>query len=239
MLKLAVSCLCPLFLLAVGCGGSGTDDSDESPSSIATPSALPTGSTPTVPSPDDAGVVGSQPPVPVSPGKGDAAVATTPACGAMPNVLADVVRPQFKFVDRLKGILPPQMTGGSLQGRYVVRAATVYLPEAAALVARLDTSRGTVKAGFAFVGRGFRLQMSGDITVDSLIGPQTRATTLDGEGTFSSQNAKFVAETTCGAVPQIQGEITYTARANGATFLLKTTELQQDVFIELEAEVVQ
>lgn len=232
--------LLPVVALAVACGGSSDDGSSEPPTEVASPATpgAPAGSSaPSAPStivdggPETA--TSTTPNVPV-----DGGPVATPACGAMPTVPTLAVRPRFLVVDRTKGVAPPAMTGGALQGKYAVRAATVYLPEAAALVARPETSRGDVKAGFAFVGRGFRMQLAGDITVDTLLGPQTRATSLDGEGTFSSSGGKFVADSTCAALPPIQGEITYTARPDGATFLLKTTELNQEVTIALEAEVV-
>jgi hypothetical protein len=205
--------IAPLIVLAAACSSSSS-----------TGSAAPGG--------DDGGGGGGDPDA------SDAAVDhRTSACNLQAIDGVAAVTPTFKFYDPPTTV-PAATTGGNPSGRYVVTAATFYLPTNTKSVAHPDKSTGTLTAWSVFEGTSYRLFLHATATIDTSLGPQPQKNDVASQGGFTVDKDKLVVDYSCDtAPPDPLPEFTFSDDGAGnSTLVIKSTTTFGDGYLEITAK---
>jgi hypothetical protein len=208
----------PLALVACsasGAGGAAPVDTEVAPTS---PAPAPSGKT------ADAGPsVDSAPPTPAN----DCKLPELPA-------VADVA-PTFLFYEAPTAV-PPVMTGGTLNGNYLVDKATVFLPSGSVGLADPKKSLGTINAWATFDGTNYRLHLTADLTISTAIGPQSQGTSTASQGGFVVSGAALTLDHACDTAIAQEADYSFTDNGKGrATILIKTPSPYGDTYMQLDA----
>lgn len=132
--------------------------------------------------------------------------------------------------------VPPSMKGGTLNGKYKIDKATVYLPTQTKGVADPTKSTGTVNGWAVFNGKNYRIYLKAALTITTVIGPQAQNTDVASQGGFTVASAALTIDSACDVTPPIQAEYTFTDDGSGkATLLVKVPGTYGDSYMQLEA----
>jgi len=206
---------CPLVLLAAGCSSSSVTASDPGAEGGTTgPGSSPDGT--------DGGVGSDDAPPPND-------------CKIVGLLGASEVAPTFFTFDPPR-VGPPPMTGGTLNGKYRVDKATVYLPTQSKDLADPTKSTGAVTAWAVFSGKDYRIFLRSTFTISSVIGPQSQGSDVASQGGFTVNAASLTLDHACDKVAPQEAEYTFSDNGSGrATILVKTPSTYGDTFLLLEA----
>jgi hypothetical protein len=152
---------------------------------------------------------------------------------AMTGVTA--VTPHF-VIHTPPEVEPPAMTGGALDGKYTVDAATVFLPTAAFGLVDPETSTGTVTAWAIFDGTNYRLHLQSAFTLETAFGQQSQGADTASHGGFTTNGAALTLDHAC--TPGISDTAAYSFTDQGggrATLLIKTSTPYGDTYLQLDA----
>lgn len=131
---------------------------------------------------------------------------------------------------------PPAMTGGTLDGEYVIEKATVYLPPN--LSGLVDTTKSTGKVvGWAvFKGPRYRVSLKADFTIVSALGTQAQSVDSESQGGFTTASAALKLDHECDGALTDEADYSYTDDGGGhERLLVKTPTAYGDVYMELDA----
>lgn len=211
--SLAALVACPLVLLAVGCSSSNAGTAAESEGGTG-PGSSPDGG--------DGGA-----------GSDDAAPPND--CKLVGLLGVPAVTPTFAFFDPPQAG-PPPMAGGTLNGKYRVDRATLYLPTQTKGLVDPAKSSGTVNAWAVFSGKDYRLSLKSSFTLDSVAGPQSQGSNVASQGGFTVAAAALTLDHACDPVPPQEAEYTFSDNGSGrATIVVKTTSTYGDTYLLLDA----
>ncbi len=130
----------------------------------------------------------------------------------------------------------PAMSGGTLNGQYLVDAATVYLPSGTAGLADPQRSTGTVNAWAIFDGTNYRIHLKASFVIASVAGPQMQDTDSASQGGFTVSGAALTLDHACDTVIPDEADYSFTDMGSGrATILIKTPSPYGDTYLELDA----
>ncbi len=130
----------------------------------------------------------------------------------------------------------PAMTGGTLNGQYLVDAATVYLPSGTAGLADPARSTGTVNAWAIFDGTNYRLHLKASFAIATVAGTQLQDTDTASQGGFTATGAALTLDHACDTVIPNEADYSFTETGGGrATILIKTPSPYGDTYLELDA----
>ncbi|CAN5856079.1 hypothetical protein BH11MYX4_BH11MYX4_55190 [soil metagenome] len=148
--------------------------------------------------------------------------------------VADVV-PTFVFYDP-PASAPPAMTGGTLNGKYLVDKATVFLPTQTKGLADPSKSTGTVNAWAVFDGKNYLLNLKASFTISSSLGAQMQGTDVTSQGGFTVATAALTLDHACDTKPADEASYSFTDTGGGrATILIRTATTFGDTYLQLDA----
>ena len=213
------------LLLSIACSASGAG-------SAAPPETTTAPTTPPPPSADaglaavDASPAPDASPPPAKP-KNDCKL---PDLGATPDVT-----PTFVTIAPPSTSVPA-MSGGALNGQYLVDAATVYLPSGTAGLADPQRSTGTVSAWAIFDGTNYRMHLQASFVIATVAGPQAQGSDTASQGGFTASGAALTLDHACDTVIPDEADYSFTDMGGGrATILIKTPSPYGDTYLELDA----
>jgi hypothetical protein len=152
----------------------------------------------------------------------------------LPELKAADVSPSFLFYDP-PTTQPAAATGGKVDGKYTVDKATVYLPTSTKGLAKPATSTGTVNGWAIFSGTDYRIDLKGDLQVQSIIGVQPQAIAVNDQGTFSAEGTGIKLLTSCSGQAAPAAEVTFSDNGARGTLVIKQTTTRGDTYLVLEA----
>jgi hypothetical protein len=163
--------------------------------------------------------------------------AATNSCGiAAVEGVADVV-PSFALYEPGTSE-PPAMTGGPIDGSYVVDKATVYLPTSTKGLADPAKSTGAVNAWSVFNGRNYRMFLKAKFTISSVLGPQEDGADVVSQGAFVANAGSLTLDFACDPAVPKAAEYSFSVdnAAGRASILVKTGSKYGDTFLLLQAK---
>lgn len=174
-----------------------------------------------------------------APGAGEGAPDAAPAEAAPAGpdcslaALADVGTVDAVFV---AAGAPPAMTGGVLDGEYVVDDAKVFLPSGSAGLVDTRASSGTISAWAVFTGTRYRLSLRASFTLATVAGTQSQGVDTASQGGFTTSGAAIALDHACDAALTDEADYSFTDDGSGrATILIKTPTPYGDTYLALAA----
>ena len=193
---------------------------------------------------EDAPASAADPNLPAAATPGSAAPpppAATPAPPAAPDCSIDAlaappaVTPRF-VVEQPPAVVHPAMSGGALDGSYVVDRATVFLPSASAGLVDLEASKGRIASWAVFRNGRYRLSLDADFSIATSFGPQAQHVVSTSQGGFTANGPALLLDHACDAALTDEADYSFTDVGSGrATLLVKTPTPYGDVYLQLDA----
>lgn len=131
---------------------------------------------------------------------------------------------------------PAATAGGTLDGQYEVKKATVFLPSASAGLVDPDKSTGSINGWAVFDGSRYRLHLKADFTVSTIAGPQSQGVDTESQGGFTTSGSELLLDHACDTAIANEADYSFTDTGKGsATILIKTSTPYGDIFLQLDA----